>query len=75
MSGSELTRVLERTIRDSNVLDTESLCIVSGDKVWAIKCDVTVTDYGGNVIDASVLAMVRRWSQRCGFCCQQPAWH
>lgn len=65
MSGSELTRVLERTIRDSNVLDTESLCIVSGDKVWAIKCDVTVTDYGGNVIDASVLAMVCG----CRMCC------
>jgi exosome complex component RRP45 len=57
VSKAELTRLLERSIRESDAIDTESLCIVGGEKVWLISCDVRVIDFsGGNVVDASMFA-------------------
>jgi len=56
VSRVELSRMLERSIRDSDALDTESLCVVSGEKVWSIRCDAHVLDNDGNVIDAASLA-------------------
>jgi exosome complex RNA-binding protein Rrp42 (RNase PH superfamily) len=53
-----LCRLLERSIRESDAIDTESLCIISGEKVWCIRCDVRVLDYGGNLPDACSLAVV-----------------
>lgn len=54
----ELSRVVERGIKDSRAIDTEALCLVAGEKVWAIRCDVHVTDCGGNMADAVNLAAV-----------------
>lgn len=51
-----LSRLLERTLRDSNALDVESLCVVAGVRVWSIRVDVHVLDHDGNLIDASCLA-------------------
>lgn len=57
ISFVEISRALERIIRDSKSIDTESLCIVSGEKVWEVRCDVRVVDgSGGNVLDASILS-------------------
>jgi exosome complex component RRP45 len=57
-TSSQLCRMLERSIRDSEALDTESLCIIAGEKVWSIICDVKILNYDGNVIDACNLAAV-----------------
>jgi exosome complex component RRP45 len=55
----ELTRMLERSLKDSEALDTESLCIVGGERVWQINCSVSVLDgSGGNVIDACLLSVI-----------------
>ncbi|KAJ9299711.1 hypothetical protein DTO271G3_2595 [Paecilomyces variotii] len=51
-----VTRILDRVIRHSNALDTESLCIVKGVSCWSIRADVHVLDYDGNLIDASCIA-------------------
>lgn len=48
-----MTNVLDRVIRHSNALDTESLCIVKGVSCWSIRADVHITDYDGNLIDAA----------------------
>lgn len=57
ISHSEISRYLERAIRHSDALDLESLCIIGGEKVWQIHCQVNVLDAsGGNVIDAAMLA-------------------
>ncbi len=56
ISESELTRFLERSIRDSESIDLESLCLVAGRKVWLISCDVKILDYQGSAIDACVLS-------------------
>ncbi|KAK4502292.1 hypothetical protein PRZ48_005717 [Zasmidium cellare] len=53
-----LSRLLEKTIRRSGALDTESLCIIAGQKCFHIRADVHVLDYDGNIADASCLALV-----------------
>ena len=59
-SGAEalLSRLLEKTIRRSGALDTESLCIVAGEKCFALRADVHVLDFDGNLVDAACLAVV-----------------
>jgi exosome complex component RRP45 len=54
----EINRLLERCLRDSRCVDTESLCIVSGRKVWEVRIDVHVLNYDGNVVDASSVAAI-----------------
>lgn len=57
ISFTEISRALERIIRDSRSLDTDSLCIVSGEKVWEIRCEVRIVDgSGGNIMDAAILS-------------------
>lgn len=54
----ELTRIIERCLRESRVIETEGLCIVAGEKVWKIRVDITVIDQCGNVIDCACIAAV-----------------
>jgi len=58
VSHSEITRYLERSIRDNDTLDTESLCIKAGEKVWLIVCEVKLVDYHGGAIDACTLSCI-----------------
>eukprot|EP00873_Tetraselmis_striata_P022747 jgi/Tetstr1/443011/TSEL_031071.t1 len=52
----EVARVIERSLRDSRALDTESLVILSGIKVWHVRCAIHVLDHDGNLMDACSLA-------------------
>jgi exosome complex component RRP45 len=51
-----ITRLLEKSIRESDAIDMESLCVVSGERVWLITCDVRVLNFDGNVSDGCMLA-------------------
>jgi exosome complex component RRP45 len=53
-----MSRLLEKTVRRSGALDTESLCLVAGRKCWSIRVDVHVLSHDGNLIDASCFAVV-----------------
>ena len=53
-----LSRVLEKAIRRSNAIDTESLCIIAGAKCWNLRADVHVLDHDGGLVDASCIAIV-----------------
>ncbi|KAF2718052.1 hypothetical protein K431DRAFT_322697 [Polychaeton citri CBS 116435] len=53
-----LSRMLEKTIRRSNALDTESLCIIAGQKCFHVRADIHVLDHDGNILDAACLALV-----------------
>lgn len=53
-----LSRILEKAIRRSNAIDTESLCIIAGAKCWTIRADVHVLDFDGGLIDASCIAII-----------------
>jgi len=41
---SELKKILDKCIRSNEIIDLESLCIVSGEYVWSINIDVRVID-------------------------------
>lgn len=51
-----LSRILEKAIRRSRAIDTESLCIVAGQKCWSVRADVHVLSYDGGLIDACCIA-------------------
>jgi exosome complex component RRP45 len=51
-----VARVVEQSLRDSDSVDTESLCIIAGKKVWQVRCDVRVLDDGGNALDCVSIA-------------------
>lgn len=51
-----LSRLLEKAIRRSSALDTESLCLIAGKACFHVKCDIHVLSYEGNLVDACSLA-------------------
>lgn len=53
-----LARLLEKTVRRSGALDTESLCLVAGQKCWSVRVDVHVLSHDGNLTDAACFAVV-----------------
>ena len=53
-----LSRLLEKTVRRSSALDTESLCLIAGQKCWSVRVDLHVLSHDGNLVDASCLAVV-----------------
>jgi exosome complex component RRP45 len=55
--GVALSRVVEKSLRDSDAIDVESLCIIAGEKVWSIRCNAHVLDDGGNALDCVSLAV------------------
>jgi len=52
----ELARVVDRGIRESQIIDVEKLCIASGEKVWMVFIDIHILDYDGNLFDTASLA-------------------
>ncbi|CAH9134571.1 unnamed protein product [Cuscuta epithymum] len=55
-SAVELGRIIDRGLRESRAVDTESLCVVAGKWVWSIRIDLQILDNGGNLIDAANIA-------------------
>ncbi|KAM3281759.1 exosome complex component RRP45A [Capsicum chacoense] len=55
-SAVELGRIIDRGLRESRAVDTESLCVVSGKWVWSIRLDLHILDNGGNLVDAANIA-------------------
>ncbi|XP_040274336.1 exosome complex component RRP45 [Bufo bufo] len=54
----KLNRLLERCLRNSKCIDTESLCVQAGEKVWQIRVDLHLLNHEGNIIDAASIAAV-----------------
>jgi exosome complex component RRP42 len=52
----ELARVVDRGVRESQVIQIEKLCITPGEKVWLVFIDIHILDYDGNLFDAASLA-------------------
>lgn len=53
-----LSRLLEKTVRRSGALDTESLCLVAAKKCWSVRVDLHVLSHDGNLIDVSCFAVI-----------------
>jgi exosome complex RNA-binding protein Rrp42 (RNase PH superfamily) len=56
LRGNALGRLLERLFKSGRTVDTESLCILPGERVWSIRLDIHVLEDAGNVLDASSMA-------------------
>jgi exosome complex component RRP42 len=52
----ELARVVDRGIRESEIIKVEKLCIIPGKKIWMIFIDIHILDFDGNLFDAASLA-------------------
>lgn len=54
----EIARLLERSIREARSFDTESLCLISGKKAWALEANLVVFNTEGNVIECCSVALI-----------------
>ena len=61
----ELSRVVDRGIRESKAIDLKSLCIKKGEKVWIVSIDICMINSDGNLIDAAALAAVAALQHAC----------
>lgn len=52
----ELSRVVDRAIRESHCIDLEKLCLVPGEKVLSVYIDIYALNDDGNLMDASSMA-------------------
>jgi exosome complex component RRP42 len=54
----ELARVVDRGIRESQMIDLEKMCLEPGKEVWMNFVDIYVLDYDGNLFDAAFLGAI-----------------
>ncbi len=54
----ELSRVVDRCIRESKAIDLQRLCLIKGESVYSLFIDLYILDYDGNYFDSSVLAAI-----------------
>ncbi len=52
----ELSRVVDRAIREGKALDFKKLCIKEGEKMWIVLIDIYPLNDDGNLFDAAALA-------------------
>jgi exosome complex component RRP42 len=51
----EMARVVDRGIRESEMIDTKALCVEKGEKAWSVLIDVCPVNDAGNLLDAASL--------------------
>ena len=54
----ELSRVIDRGIRESGFIDFKGLCIKEGEKIWQVFVDIIAINDDGNLFDAAGLAAI-----------------
>ena len=52
----EISRVVDRGIRESKAIDFEKLCVKKGEKVWSVMIDICSLNDEGDLLDASAIA-------------------
>ncbi|MFB6216427.1 MAG: exosome complex protein Rrp42 [Candidatus Aenigmatarchaeota archaeon] len=57
--ATELARVVDRGIRESETIDFNELCIEEGEKAWKVMVDIHTLDDDGNLMDASALGAIK----------------
>lgn len=51
-------RLVEKIVNRINVLDLESLCLVTGRLAWCISCKLVLLNFDGNLIEAASIATI-----------------
>ena len=52
----EISRVVDRGIRESHAIDVKKLCLIPGEKVWSVGIDICSINANGNLLDAAGIA-------------------
>ena len=58
INAIELSRVTDRGIRESGLIDVTKLCIKEGEKVWQVFVDIVALNDDGNMFDAAGLGAI-----------------
>jgi len=58
INAIEVSRVVDRGVRESGFIDWKKLCIKEGEKVWSINVDIYCINDDGGVLDASSIGVV-----------------
>ena len=58
INAIELSRVIDRGIRESGLIDVKKLCISEGEKVWQVFVDIVALNDDGNMFDAAGLGAI-----------------
>ncbi len=58
INAIELSRVTDRGIRESGLIDVKKLCIEEGEKVWQVFVDIVALNDDGNMFDAASLGAI-----------------
>ncbi|XP_046852927.1 exosome complex component RRP43-like isoform X2 [Xenia sp. Carnegie-2017] len=53
-----ISQFIADTISNSKMIDLEALCIMEGQLVWCLYVDLVCLNYDGNIVDASIIAML-----------------
>ncbi|WWC92464.1 uncharacterized protein L201_007422 [Kwoniella dendrophila CBS 6074] len=53
-----ITRLLEKSIRRTEAIDREALCILAGEKVWQLRLTLHFLSDSGNLLDCASLASI-----------------
>lgn len=56
ITAIEISRVIDRGIREGHAIDTKQLCIEAGEKVWIVSVDIVPLNHDGNLIDIGSIA-------------------
>jgi len=54
----ELSRIIDRAIRESKFIDLDKLCIKEGEKVWNVIIDIYSINADGNLLDAAGIGAI-----------------
>jgi exosome complex component RRP42 len=56
INSVEVSRVIDRGLRECGIIDTEALCVTPGEKVWTVSVDIIPLNYDGNFMDLGGIA-------------------
>ncbi|KRX00598.1 Ribosomal protein S5 domain 2-type fold [Pseudocohnilembus persalinus] len=56
--GNEISKLLERIIKETKAVDVESLCLITGKRVWSLNIDICMINNDGNLIDCIYLSVM-----------------
>jgi exosome complex component RRP42 len=63
ITAIEVSRIVDRGIRESKAIDVKRLCIEHGKRAWSVNVDICTLNADGNVYDACALAALVALSQ------------
>ena len=58
MKAIEISRVVDRTIREAKAIDFKKLCVKKNELAWFVSVDVVSINDAGNIFDAASLAVL-----------------